>query len=46
MPRQISQPEFKGSFQVGPYVEDLFILSVHPAMGVVAKAEDDRVVCL
>jgi len=45
LPRQISHPELKGSFQVGHYVEDPFILGVNPAMGIVAKAEDDRVVC-
>jgi hypothetical protein len=45
LPRQIAHPELKGSFQVGHYVEDPYILGVHPAMGIVAKAEDDRVVC-
>jgi hypothetical protein len=45
LPRQISHSDLKGSFLAGHYVEDPFILGVHPAQGIVAKAEGEKVVC-
>jgi hypothetical protein len=45
LPRLISHPELKGSFAIGHYVEDPYILGVHPALGIPAKSENDRVVC-
>jgi hypothetical protein len=45
LPRLISHPELKGSFALGHYVEDPYILGVHPALGILAKTENDRVVC-
>ncbi len=36
---------FEGSFALGHYVEDPHILGVHPASGIVAKTESNRVVC-
>jgi hypothetical protein len=45
LPRQISHPELKGNFHAGHYIEDPLVLGVHPALGIVAKAEDQRVVC-
>jgi hypothetical protein len=45
LPRLISHPDLKGSFSIGHYVEDPYILGVHPAVGILAKTENDRVVC-
>jgi hypothetical protein len=45
LPRMISHPELKGGFEAGLYVEDPYTLGVHPAMGILAKTEGDRVVC-
>ncbi len=45
LPRQISHSDLKGGFRAGHYVEDPFILGVHPAQGIVAKAEGERIVC-
>ncbi len=45
LPRLISHPDLKGNFTVGHYVEDPFILGVHPAIGILAKTDSDKVVC-
>jgi len=45
LPRLIAHPDLKGSFSAGHYIEDPFILGVHPAMGVLAKTGSDKVVC-
>jgi hypothetical protein len=45
LPRLISHPDLKGGFTVGHYIEDPFVLGVHPAMGILAKTNSDRVVC-
>jgi hypothetical protein len=45
LPRLISHTELKGSFAIGHYVEDPYILGVNPAVGTVAKTETERVVC-
>ncbi len=45
LPRQISHSDLKGGFRAGHYVEDPFVLGVHPAQGIVAKAEGEKIVC-
>jgi hypothetical protein len=45
LPRLIAHPDLKGSFTNGHYIEDPFILGVHPAVGILAKTEGDKVVC-
>jgi hypothetical protein len=45
LPRMIAHPNLKGSFAVGHYIEDPFILGVHSAMGILAKTASDKVVC-
>jgi len=45
LPRLISHPDLKGSFSLGHYIEDPYILGVHPAMGILAKTDSDKVVC-
>ena len=45
LPRLIDHPDLKGSFNAGHYIENAFILGVHPAMGVLAKTGSDKVVC-
>ncbi|RMF59645.1 MAG: hypothetical protein D6748_05985 [Calditrichaeota bacterium] len=44
LPRQIANPHLKTKFKTALYVEDPYILGVHPAMGVFAKTEDEKVV--
>ncbi len=45
LPRLISHPELRGNFAIGHYVEDPYILGVNPAVGILAKTANDRVVC-
>ncbi len=45
LPRQISHPDLRENITVGRYVEDPFILGVHPAVGIVAKTESEKVLC-
>jgi hypothetical protein len=45
LPRLISHPELKGSFTAGHYVEDPYVLGVNPGIGIVAKTQNDKVVC-
>jgi len=43
LPRQIAHPNLRNNFKVALYVEDPYLLGVHPAMGVFAKTEDERI---
>ncbi|MFQ6119691.1 MAG: hypothetical protein ACE5KE_07375 [Methanosarcinales archaeon] len=43
LPRQIINPHLKDNFKVALYVEDPYILGIHPAPGVFAKTEKEEV---
>jgi hypothetical protein len=45
LPRQVVHPDLRGSFKMAQYVEDPFVLGIHPAMGIFAKTTDDKVLC-
>lgn len=45
LPRLISHPELRASFKFGHYVEDPYILGIHPAVGILAKTETQKVAC-
>ena len=43
LPRKIVNPNLGNKFKVALYVEDPYILGIHPALGVFAKTEDEKV---
>ena len=43
LPRHISNPCLKDNFKAAMYVEDPYILGIHPAVGIFAKTKDDKV---
>jgi hypothetical protein len=45
LPRQIVHPELQEGFKVAQYLEDPWILGVHPAMAILAKTESEKVIC-
>lgn len=45
LPRRIAHPFLKEGFKSAHYVEDPFILGVHPSMGIFAKTAQDRFLC-
>ncbi len=45
LPRQIAHPDLKSDFKMAQYVEDPYVLGIHPAMGIFAKTTDDKVFC-
>jgi hypothetical protein len=45
LPRQISHPDLRSGFKMAQYVEDPYVLGIHPAMGIFAKTADDKVLC-
>lgn len=44
LPRQVANPYLRKSFDLALYVEDPYILGVHPSVGIFAKTHDDKVV--
>ncbi|RMG68258.1 MAG: hypothetical protein D6715_02725 [Calditrichaeota bacterium] len=44
LPRLIANDELKKEFQTALYVEDPYLLGIHPAVGVFAKTRDEKVV--
>jgi hypothetical protein len=43
LPRQVAHPQLRESFTVARYVEDPFVLGIHPASVIIAKTHDDKV---
>lgn len=43
LPRHISNPSLKDNFKTAMYVEDPYVLGIHPAVGVFAKTKEDKV---
>jgi hypothetical protein len=43
LPRQIAHAQLHEGFKVARYVEDPFVLGIHPAMAIVAKTKKERV---
>lgn len=44
LPRQIVHPDLRQSFAVARYVDDPIVLGIHPAMAIMAKTQDDKVI--
>ncbi|MPZ16293.1 MAG: hypothetical protein GEV06_00045 [Luteitalea sp.] len=44
LPRQIAHTELWKSFSLARYVEDPLVLGIHPAMAIMAKTKDEKVV--
>lgn len=43
LPRQIMHTQLREGFKVARYVEDPFVLGIHPAMAIVAKTNSEKV---
>ena len=43
LPRQIVHSQLREGFTVARYVEDPFVLGIHPAMAILAKTKTDKV---
>jgi hypothetical protein len=43
LPRQIAHPQLREGFTVARYVEDPFVLGIHPATAIIAKTTNEKV---